>query len=84
MNHKATIGRRETGSLAKEGDREEERLNESQGYNRKERDWLAGKEETEKKRDWMNHKATIGRRETGSLAKRRQRRRETEWITRIQ
>ncbi len=51
MNHKDIIGRRETGSQAKGGHREEERLNESQGYNRKERDRLAGKEETEKKRD---------------------------------
>jgi hypothetical protein len=40
MNHKETIGRRETGSHSKEGDREEERLNESQGYNRKERQAL--------------------------------------------
>ncbi len=51
MNHKGTIERRETGSLAKEGDREEERLNESQGYNRKERDRLTGKGETERTRD---------------------------------
>ncbi len=51
MTHKDTIGRRETGSLAKEGDREEERLNDSQGFNRKERDQLAGKGETERKRD---------------------------------
>jgi hypothetical protein len=46
MNHKDTIGRRETGSLAKEGDREEERLNESLGS--------IGKPETakiQKKRD---------------------------------
>jgi hypothetical protein len=35
MNHKGTIGRRETGLLAKRGDREEERLNESQANNRK-------------------------------------------------
>jgi hypothetical protein len=51
MNHKDTIGRRETGSQVKGGDREEERLNESQGYNRKERDWLSGKVETERKGD---------------------------------
>ncbi len=43
MNHKDTIERRETGSLAEEGDREDDRLTDSQGYNRKERDWLPGK-----------------------------------------
>jgi hypothetical protein len=43
MNHKGTIERRETDSKAKEGDREEERLTDSQEYNRKERDRLAGK-----------------------------------------
>ncbi len=51
MNHKDTIGRRETGSLAKGGDREEERLNESQGYNRKERDRLAGKGWRQRRRE---------------------------------
>jgi hypothetical protein len=51
MNHKPTIGRRETGSLAMEGDREEERLNESQAYNRKERDRLAGKGGRQRRRE---------------------------------
>ncbi len=51
MNHKDTIERRETGSLAKEGDREEERLNESQAYNREERDRLAGKGGRQRRRE---------------------------------
>ncbi len=51
MNHKGTIGRRETGSQAKEGDREEERLNESLGYNRKERDRLKGKGRRQRRRE---------------------------------
>ncbi len=51
MTHKDTIERRETGSLAKEGDREEEKLTHSQGYNRKERDWLAGKGGRQRRRE---------------------------------
>ncbi len=51
MNHKDTIERRKTGSLAKEGDREEERLIHSQGYNRKERDRLPGKRRRQRRRE---------------------------------
>ncbi len=51
MNHMDTIGKRETGSLAKEGDREEERLTHSQGYNRKERDRLTGKGGRQRRRE---------------------------------
>jgi hypothetical protein len=51
MNHKDTIERRDTDSLAKEGDREEERLTHSQGYNRKERDRLAGKGGRQRRRE---------------------------------
>ncbi len=35
----------------KEGDREEERLNESQGFNRKQRDHLTGKGGRQKRRE---------------------------------
>jgi hypothetical protein len=75
MNPKDTREMRETGSQAKGGDREEERLNESQGYNRKERDRLAGKGETERTRDKETYTD-----ERDRLAGKggRQRRRETE------
>ncbi len=42
---------RETGQLAKKGDREEERLTHSKGYNRKERDRLAGKGGRQRRRE---------------------------------
>ncbi len=49
MNESQGYYRKE--SLAKEGYREEKRLNESQGYNKMEKDRISCKVETEMKRD---------------------------------
>ncbi len=61
MNHKDTIGR-ERQTRRQRGEREEERLKESQGCNRKERDRLTGKggRLAERKRDSLTHKDTVG------------------------
>ncbi len=69
MNHKDTIERRETTSQAKEGDREEERLNESQGYNRKERDETHSTDslEPERSRDSLTGRGEIKERKRDSL-----------------
>jgi hypothetical protein len=84
MTPKDTIGRRETGSQAKGGDREEERLNDSQGYNRKERDRLSSKGEAELKRLALSQGYNRKERETGSLVKGGGRAEETHSFTRIQ
>jgi hypothetical protein len=60
---------REKGSLEKDGDREEQRLNVSQGYNRKERDRLTGKGgDREEEEERLN---TIGKPETGETQRKR-------------
>ncbi len=72
MNHKDTIERRETGSQAKEGDREEERLNESQGYTG------SLEKEGDREEERLNESQGNNRKERDRLAGKGHGRRETE------